>query len=55
MDNGLICYPDGGNVDGAGAHVLLAPPYIISDEEIVLLVDRLTETIEQVLSARAAA
>jgi adenosylmethionine-8-amino-7-oxononanoate aminotransferase len=32
----------GGTIDGQhGDHVLLAPPFIISDSEIDLLVDRL--------------
>lgn len=55
MENGLICYPDGGNIDGAGAHVLLAPPFIISDEEMSLLVDRLASAVEQLLPVRVAA
>ena len=40
FDNGLICYPMGGTIDGQrGDHVLLAPPFIISDEQIDELVD----------------
>jgi len=42
FEAGLICYPMGGTIDGQhGDHVLLAPPFIISDSEIDLLVDRL--------------
>ncbi|VAW21639.1 Aminotransferase, class III [hydrothermal vent metagenome] len=42
MDNGLMCYPFGGTVDGrSGDHILLAPPYIITSGEIDILVDRL--------------
>jgi adenosylmethionine-8-amino-7-oxononanoate aminotransferase len=44
MDEGLMCYPMGGTIDGRrGDHVLLAPPFIISEddlEEIVLRLDR---------------
>ena len=39
---GLMCYPMGGTIDGArGDHVLLAPPFIVTDDELDLLVERL--------------
>ncbi|MGJ8573228.1 MAG: aspartate aminotransferase family protein [Hoeflea sp.] len=39
---GLICYPMSGTIDGrSGDHVLLAPPYIITPEQIGELVDKL--------------
>ncbi|MFZ9664067.1 MAG: aspartate aminotransferase family protein [Limnohabitans sp.] len=42
MKHGLMVYPMGGTVDGRyGDHVLLAPPFIISEQDIDLLVDRL--------------
>ncbi len=35
FEAGLICYPMGGTIDGKlGAHVLIAPPFIISDDQI---------------------
>jgi adenosylmethionine-8-amino-7-oxononanoate aminotransferase len=35
LENGLICYPNGGNVDGAaGDTVIIAPPFTASDEEL---------------------
>ena len=35
FEAGLICYPMGGTVDGKlGDHVLIAPPFIISDNQI---------------------
>jgi adenosylmethionine-8-amino-7-oxononanoate aminotransferase len=44
---GLICYPMGGTIDGkSGDHILLAPPYIISDEEIESLVELLAGAID---------
>ena len=47
---GLICYPMGGTIDGVhGDHVLLAPPFIISDAQIDELVDKLGTAIETVL------
>jgi adenosylmethionine-8-amino-7-oxononanoate aminotransferase len=48
--NGLGCYPGGGTVDGVrGDHVLLAPPYIVSADEIDLIVDKLGTTVDNVL------
>ncbi len=50
MANGLICYPGSGGADGsAGDHVLLAPPFIISQAESCLLVERLGQSIERAL------
>ena len=48
MANGLVCYPGGGTADGlSGDHVLLAPPFIITDDQIDDLVDRLGRSIDQ--------
>jgi adenosylmethionine-8-amino-7-oxononanoate aminotransferase len=38
----------------AGNHVLLAPPYIISDSEIEMLVTRLTQAIDSSCAIAAA-
>jgi len=47
---GLICYPDGGTLDGLrGDHILLAPPFIIAEAEIDELVDKLGQSIEAAL------
>ena len=52
MDNGLICYPVGGNVDGtAGDIVILAPPYNCSDAELQEIVAKTALSVKQVLSA----
>lgn len=52
MQNGLICYPVGGNVDGvSGDIVILAPPYNASDAELVEIVDKCATSIRQVLEA----
>ena len=49
MDAGTLCYPMGGTIDGArGDHVLLAPPFIISDDELDLLIGGLTEAVNTV-------
>jgi len=48
--NGLGCYPGGGTVDGVrGDHVLLAPPYIASADEIEEIVDKLGTAVDSVL------
>ncbi|MHA1546625.1 MAG: aspartate aminotransferase family protein [Alphaproteobacteria bacterium] len=50
MDEGLVCYPSSGNVDGIqGDHVLLAPPYIISRDEVALVIDRLDKAISRAI------
>ena len=50
MARGLMSYPMGGTIDGVrGDHILLAPPYIISPEEVDLIVDRITGAIRDVL------
>jgi adenosylmethionine-8-amino-7-oxononanoate aminotransferase len=51
LDNGLICYPVGGNVDGvAGDCVILAPPYNASEDELGEIVDKTAKSIRQVLA-----
>jgi adenosylmethionine-8-amino-7-oxononanoate aminotransferase len=43
FDNGLICYPCSGNVDGsAGDTVILAPPYNATDSELEEILSKLT-------------
>ena len=55
LQAGLICYPGQGTIDGVvGNHVLLAPPYIISDSEIEMLVTRLTQAIDSSCAMAAA-
>jgi adenosylmethionine-8-amino-7-oxononanoate aminotransferase len=47
---GLLIYPGGGTVDGRrGDHILLAPPYNVTDEELEIIVDLLAETMDAVL------
>jgi adenosylmethionine-8-amino-7-oxononanoate aminotransferase len=51
FDNGLICYPMAGTIDGKqGDHILLAPPFIAEQEQITELVEKLAKSIGQVLS-----
>lgn len=50
MDLGLMCYPMGGTIDGKeGHHVLLAPPYIITEPQIDKLVSKLKVAMDRVL------
>ncbi|WP_333904747.1 aspartate aminotransferase family protein [Achromobacter insolitus] len=55
MARGLMVYPMGGTIDGRqGDHVLLAPPFIISDDELDQLTERLSGAIDAAISqARA--
>jgi adenosylmethionine-8-amino-7-oxononanoate aminotransferase len=54
LENGLICYPVGGNVDGvAGDVVILAPPYNVIANELEEIVDKTVKSIRQVLAAEA--
>ncbi len=52
MANGLICYPFAGTVDGdSGDHVLLAPPFIVSDAQLDELTDKLARSIDEAIAA----
>ena len=43
FERGLLVYPGAGTVDGVrGDHVLLAPPYNVTDAEIEVIVERLS-------------
>ncbi len=50
MDNGLICYPMSGTIDGQkGDHVLLAPPFISTEAQIDELVTKLSASVNAIL------
>lgn len=54
MEHGLLCYPMGGTIDGQnGDHILLAPPFIVSEFDIDHIVDRLALAIDAGLRATA--
>jgi adenosylmethionine-8-amino-7-oxononanoate aminotransferase len=47
LERGLVVYPMGGTIDGErGDHVLLAPPFIVSDGELGDIVTRLTDAVD---------
>jgi len=47
MERGLLVYPGGGTIDGRrGDHVLLAPPYNVTEAEIDVIIDRLTLAVD---------
>ena len=51
MELGLMCYPNGGTADGRrGDHILLAPPFIIEEEQVGEIVERLGEALDTVLA-----
>ena len=50
FENGLICYPMSGTIDGkSGDHILLAPPFTITDDQIEELVEKLSKSIDSVI------
>ena len=52
MAEGLMVYPMGGTIDGQrGDHVLLAPPFIVSDDELDTLVQRLVRAVDAAISS----
>jgi adenosylmethionine-8-amino-7-oxononanoate aminotransferase len=54
MARGLMCYPMGGTVDGeSGDHVLLAPPFIITEAHVEEIADKLHGAVEAAVKAAA--
>ncbi|SUZ30690.1 putative aminotransferase [Roseibaca ekhonensis] len=51
MARGLMVYPMGGTIDGVrGDHVLLAPPFIVTREDVDQIVGRLADAVEAALA-----
>ncbi|TKT75846.1 aspartate aminotransferase family protein [Aquamicrobium sp. LC103] len=51
MRRGLCIYPGSGTIDGTrGDHVLLAPAFIVSDEEMAVAVERLGDAVDACIS-----
>lgn len=52
FENGLICYPCAGNAGaGAGDTIIIAPPFNATDAELAELVDKLVQSVGQVLGS----
>jgi adenosylmethionine-8-amino-7-oxononanoate aminotransferase len=52
FEGGLACYPAGGTADGRrGDHVLLAPPYISTPDDIDMIVERLGAAVDGALKS----
>jgi len=50
LENGLVCYPAGGTIDGQqGDHILLAPPFIIDTGHIDEIVSKLDKALKSTL------
>lgn len=48
---GLGCYPMGGTIDGLrGDHVILAPPYNVTETEVGMILDRFSAAVEAALA-----
>ena len=51
MANGMLCYPSGGSADtNEGDHIMLAPPLIITSEEVNEIVDLVERTLNETLA-----
>ncbi len=54
FEAGLLCYPNGGTVDGViGDHVLIAPPFIINDNHIEEITSKLETALKTALKNRS--
>ena len=51
MEQGLICYPSGGCIDGVkGDHVVLAPPYNVTEVQLDEAVEKLGKAMASAIS-----
>jgi adenosylmethionine-8-amino-7-oxononanoate aminotransferase len=56
MQLGLMTYPMGGTIDGLrGDHVLLAPPFIVTPEEVVIVAERFAAAFDLTIGPLSAA
>jgi adenosylmethionine-8-amino-7-oxononanoate aminotransferase len=54
MNEGLMCYPMGGTIDGAqGAHVMFAPPFIMNEKHIDEIVDKFSKSLAAVFGSES--
>ncbi len=51
LENGMLSYPSQGCVDGIrGDHILLAPPYTVTDEELDIIIEKTLNSLNNQLS-----
>jgi adenosylmethionine-8-amino-7-oxononanoate aminotransferase len=51
---GLACYPMGGTIDGRhGDHVILAPPYIVTADQVDAIVERFGDAVDAAVAGDA--
>jgi len=51
MARGLLVYPMGGTVDGQrGDHVLIAPPFIATEDQLATIAERLHQTVDAAIA-----
>jgi adenosylmethionine-8-amino-7-oxononanoate aminotransferase len=54
MAHGLMVYPMGGTIDGRlGDHVLIAPPFIVTEGDVDRIVERLGDAVDAALAGLA--
>jgi len=54
MEQGLLCYPMGGSLDGVrGDHVLLAPPFIVSKVQLDEIVGKLAAAVDAAVAGNS--
>ncbi len=52
MERGLACYPMGGTLDGRrGDHILLAPPFIVTEAQLDAIAERLAGAIDEAIAS----
>lgn len=52
MEEGLMVYPAGGTADGkAGDHVLVAPPFIVGEDHVGMIVEKLSRAVAAATAA----
>jgi hypothetical protein len=52
MENGLMCYPMGGTVDGKqGDHIMFAPPFVINQAQVDDMLERFDKAFSSVMKA----
>lgn len=52
MARGMMCYPGGGTIDGKrGDHVLLAPPFIIDENNVADITERLGDSVDAAIAS----